>query len=95
MNVTKNNFKEEVLNSKEKVLVNFWATWCSPCNLMSPIMETLSEDFKVVKINVDEEKELAARYAIAAIPAFLIFQSGEIIERKLGLVSEKELREKM
>lgn len=98
MNVTKNNFKEEVLDAKETVLVDFWATWCGPCQMMGPVMEEISaerEDIKVCKVNVDEEMELARQYKVLSIPTFLIFENGEVKGRTMGAQSKEQLYELM
>lgn len=98
MNVTKSNFKEEVLDAKETVLVDFWATWCGPCQMMGPVMEEISaerEDIKVCKVNVDEEMELARQYKVLSIPTFLIFENGEVKGRTMGAQSKEQLYELM
>ena len=94
LNVTKNNFKEEVLEAKETVLVDFWATWCGPCQMMGPVMDEISEerdDIKVCKVNVDDEMELARQYRVLSIPTFLIFENGEVIGRTMGAQPKEQL----
>ncbi len=86
------NWKKEVLMSEEPVLVDFWAGWCAPCRAMNPIIEALARDFKVCKVNVDTNQELAAHYHIASIPALLIFQGGRIVARYAGVTAEATLR---
>ena len=89
------NWKKEVIQSAEPVLVDFWASWCPPCRAMNPVIETLARDFKVCKVNVDTNQELAARYQIASIPALLIFKEGQIAARHVGVMPETTLRAEM
>lgn len=98
LNITEANFEEVVLQAKEPVLVDFWATWCGPCQEMLPIVEELSEereDIKVCKVNVDEEAALARRYHVMSIPTFLIFENGELKNRTVGAVPKERLLELM
>jgi thioredoxin 1 len=88
-------WKKEVIQSTEPVLVDFWAEWCPPCREMNPIIEALAKDFKVCKVNVDTNQELAARYKIASIPTLLIFKDGQIVGQHVGVVSEAVLRTEM
>jgi len=85
------DFKQEVLDSKEKVLVDFWATWCGPCRMMGPIVEELSDTHKVCKVNVDENEELAMEYRISSIPCLILFENGKESTRSIGLKSKEEL----
>jgi thioredoxin 1 len=102
--VTESTFDQEVLESETPVLVDFWAEWCGPCHAVSPILEKIVDerngDLKLVKVNIDEEQELARRYGIMSIPAMVIFKDGEpaaaavgampkgALERALGLAAE-------
>jgi thioredoxin 1 len=86
------NWKKEVLQSAEPVLVDFWATWCPPCRAMNPTIEALARDFKVCKVNVDTNQELAGHYGISSIPALLIFKGGQIAARHVGVTPEATLR---
>jgi thioredoxin 1 len=89
------NWKKEVLQSGEPVLVDFWASWCPPCRAMDPDIEALARDFKVCKVNVDTNQKLAARYDISSIPALLIFLDGQIVGRHVGVTPEATLRAEM
>ena len=89
------NWKKEVIQSTEPVLVDFWASWCSPCRAMNPTIEALARDFKVCKVNVDNNQALAAHYDISSIPALLIFKDGQIAARHVGIVPEATLRAEM
>ena len=89
------NWKKEVIQSREPVLVDFWASWCPPCRAMNPTIETLAKDFKVCKVNVDNNQELAAHYNISSIPVLLIFSDGKIAARHVGLTPEATLRAEM
>ena len=89
------NFKREVLESNEPVLVDFWAEWCGPCRMMEPTLEAIARDFKVCKVNVDRNQALAARYRISSIPALLIFAGGELVATHQGVTDEQTLRAEM
>ena len=87
MNINKNNFHEEVMNSEKPVLVDFWAPWCGPCRMVVPIIDEIAAEhpeYKVVKINVDEEPELASQYRVASIPTLVVMKSGLEVERSVG-----------
>ena len=86
--VTKNNFDSEVINSKMPVLVDFNANWCGPCRMLKPILEDIASDranFKIASINIDEEEELAQRYSIFSIPCLIVFKDGKEVRRSVGL----------
>ena len=87
INGSVSNFQSEVLDAKKTVLVDFYATWCGPCRMISPILEQIAserDDIKIVKVNVDEEGELAAQYGIMSIPTLLVFKNGEVTQRSTG-----------
>ena len=97
--VTESTFEDEVLKSEEPVLVDFWAEWCGPCHAVSPVLEKISEEknLKLVKVNIDENQQLAVRYGVQSIPNMILFENGEpkasaigaqpktALERSLGL----------
>src|ERR1700680_3518235 len=89
------NWKKEVLQSAEPVLGDFWASLCPPCRAMNPTIEALARDFKVCKVNVDTNQELAAHYKISSIPAMLIFKDGKLVARHVGVMPEGTLRTEM
>lgn len=95
MEITSENFRKEVLNSEVPVLVDFWASWCNPCKMMSPIVEEIAGEMegkiKVFKLNVDEEKNLAIKYNIMSIPAFLLFKDGKVEKQTIGMQSKEDL----
>ena len=96
LNITKENFNEEVLNSKGLVLVDFWATWCGPCRALGPILEDFANEYtnvKVGKINVDEQPKLASQFRVMSIPTLLLFKDGEVVKKSVGLLSKDELVE--
>ena len=92
------NFKTEILDSKEPILVDFFATWCGPCNMLSPILENISNtraDFNIAKVNIDELRDLAIDYEVEVVPTLLIFKNGKVVGRIEGLVSEEEIVNKV
>ncbi len=91
----KNNFGEIVLNSDKPVLVDFWATWCGPCRMIAPILEELAEenpDVKIVKVDVDENPELARKYEVMSIPALFVIKNGEVVAQSLGVKPKAQLQ---
>lgn len=86
---------KEVTQASEPVLVDFWASWCPPCRAMNPVIEALARDFKVCKVNVDTNQDLASHYGISSIPALLIFKDGKVAARHVGVTPEATLRVEM
>ncbi len=87
ININKNNFQEEVLNSDKPVLLDFWAGWCGPCRMVSPVVDEIAEernDIKVCKINVDEQQELAASFGVMSIPTLVVMKNGKIVNQSAG-----------
>lgn len=87
ISVNKNNFNQEVLNSDKPVLMDFWAPWCGPCRMVVPLVEEIAEersDIKVVKINVDEEQELAMQFGVMSIPTLVVMKNGKIVNQVTG-----------
>ena len=88
LHVNQNSFDDEVLKSQIPVFADFWAEWCGPCRAIAPVLESLAEDFdgkvKIVKINVDQENELANKYNVSAIPSLIILKDGKEIDRIVG-----------
>lgn len=86
--LTTENFKEEVLESDVPVLVDFWAEWCMPCKMIAPVLDEMSEEYdgklKIGKLNVDEQGEIAADYNIVSIPTLLLFKDGEVVNQQIG-----------
>ncbi len=89
------NFEEEVLKSTKSVLIDFWASWCGPCKMMSPVIDEIADDLKgevkVCKINIDEEQSLAVKYNVMSIPTFIVFKNGKEIARSVGVQDKSEI----
>ena len=85
--ITKENFAQEVLQSEKPVLLDFWASWCGPCRMLSPIVDEVAEersDVKVGKVNVDEQPELAGEFGVMSIPTLLVFRGGKLVNQAVG-----------
>lgn len=97
LKITKDNYNEEVLNSEIPVLLDFWATWCGPCSMLSPVVAQLSEEFegkaKVGKVNVDDEPELAAAFQVASIPMLVVMKAGKVVSTSVGYQPKEKLAE--
>lgn len=91
IHVDDNNFNENIKNGT--VLVDFYADWCGPCRMLSPILEELSNDFNIVKVNVDEAPITAQKYGVMSIPTLIVFKDGKEVNKKIGLCSKDELKE--
>ncbi len=94
LNINKNNFVEEVMKSERPVLVDFWASWCGPCRMVVPIVEQIAEEYpeyKVVKVNVDEEQELAAQFGVMSIPTLMVVKNGEVVNKSVGAKNKKQI----
>ncbi|WP_314861989.1 thioredoxin [Stomatobaculum longum] len=96
---TKDSFEKEVLESKEPVLIDFYADWCGPCKMMAPVVEKLAEKYegkvKVGKVNSDDEPELAQMFQVMSIPNFVIIKDGKLVDRVIGAVPQQALEEKL
>ncbi len=92
--ITNENFEAEVLNSDKPVLVDFWASWCGPCRMLSPIVDEVAEEndsIKVGKINVDDQMELAQKFGVASIPTLIAFKNGEVANKSVGVISKEDI----
>ncbi|MGM0568198.1 MAG: thioredoxin [Elusimicrobiota bacterium] len=97
--VNDSNFEQEVLKSEKPVLVDFWAQWCGPCKMLSPVIDEIAEDnsqnLKVCKVNVDESRSSASNYGIMSIPTLVLFRDGKEIERIVGALPKEKIEEKI
>ena len=94
LHVTNENFEAEVLKSEKPVLVDFWAAWCGPCQMLLPVIEELAGevgDAKICKVNVDEEPELAEKYSVMTIPTLIVFRDGKPAEKSIGVISKEQI----
>ena len=96
ISVTKETFHKEVMLSEKPVLVDFWAPWCGPCQMLLPVIEELAgqvQDVKICKINVDEERELAKQFRVMSIPTLVVMDQGQVVQRSLGYKPKEEVLE--
>jgi thioredoxin 1 len=97
--LTKSNFKSEVVDSPLPAIVDFWATWCMPCRMIMPVIEELATEYagkvKIGKINVDNENELAGQFGVMSIPTLLLFKGGKVVDTIVGAVPKEHIVEKM
>ena len=94
--ITKDNFQAEVLDAKGTVLIDFWASWCGPCRMLSPIVDQVAKEhpnIKVGKINVDEEPELASQFDVMSIPMLVVFKDGQKVNESVGLIPKEKVAE--
>lgn len=97
INLTNENFEKEVINSKKTILVDFWASWCGPCQMIAPIVEEISNEMsgkiEIGKLNVDEQPEIAIKYDVMSIPTLILFKEGKIVDTIIGYHTKKEILE--
>ncbi len=94
MQVGKENFEQEVIRAEKPVLLDFWAPWCGPCRMVGPIVDEIAaerDDIKVVKVNVDEEMDLAKKFRVMSIPMLAVFKDGKLVSRAVGAQSKEEI----
>ena len=92
--ITNENFEQEVVNSSKPVLLDFWASWCGPCRMVSPIVDEIAEEhpeFKVGKVNVDEQPELAAKFQVMSIPSLFVYKEGEVVASSIGAKPKNQI----
>lgn len=98
LTITSLNFESEVIKSNVPVLVDFWATWCGPCRMLAPTIEKLAEEsdgsYKVGKINIDDELNLAVKYKVEVIPTLMLFKDGQVVDKSVGVLSIDEIKSK-
>lgn len=98
VNLTDQNFESEVLKSNVPVLVDFWAPWCGPCQMMAPLIDELAKEFadkkiKIAKLNVDENQDVPGKYQVMSIPTFLVFKNGQVADQMVGGIPKEKLKQ--
>ena len=93
MNLNKNEFQKKVIEGKEECIVDFYADWCGPCQMMMPVMEEIAKEHTVYKINVDDENELALSFGIMSIPCIISFKDGKEYKKQVGMCSKSEIED--
>ena len=96
INLTRDNFEAEVTEFKGTVVVDFWASWCMPCKMLSPVVDEVAEEVtsaKVAKVNVDEQQSLAARFNVMSIPTLIVFKDGKEVRRSVGVIPKEAVKE--
>ena len=97
--ITKDNFNEEVVNSDLPVIIDFYADWCGPCKMMSPVVEELAKEYegkaKIAKVNIDQEPEIAEKYDVMSIPNFVFIKNGKLVDRQIGATAKAKLVQKL
>lgn len=96
LTISKENYEQEVLNSKDPVIIDFWATWCGPCRMMSPIIDEIAEEntnIKVGKVNVDEEQSLAMQFNVMSIPTIVAIKNGKVVGTTVGVTTKEKVLE--
>lgn len=95
INLTNENFEKEVISSKKTILVDFWASWCGPCQMIAPIVEEISNEMsgkiEIGKLNVDEQPEIAIKYDVMSIPTLILFKDGKVVNTIIGYHSKEEI----
>ncbi len=95
VNLTSSNFNQEVLETPQTVLVDFWASWCGPCKMLSPVIDEIANEVgpnvKICKINVDEERDLAMEFKVRSIPTLMVIRDGKVVETSVGVKSKTEI----
>jgi thioredoxin 1 len=96
INLTKENFDQEVLKAATPVLVDFWAEWCAPCRAIAPVLDELAEEYsgrvRIGKVNIEDAQDLAVEYGVNAVPTLLLFHQGQVTEQLVGMKSKRELK---